>query len=158
MKYRGAFEGKLHSRFEQRSMPGCQGRRTSLSLSIPELAQLGGVMANYRQGMLALIAGYQQLGLTGRTKACLREFFAAADNVVNVADEQLEDVSSLFSLVMASKVMVLEGTQDSVSEYLALSQTHDVPSYPMLLGGGLSALSGGYRAGPSATGPDRFGS
>ena len=130
MKYRATFEGNFtHFKALETQL---SEQANTLSLSIPELAQLGDVMVNYRQGMLALMAGYQQLGLTP-DEGMLRQYFAAADNVVNVADEQLEDVSSLFSLVMASKIMVLEGTQDSVSDYLAMKQTHGT-QLSMLLG------------------------
>ncbi|AJR07530.1 methyl-accepting chemotaxis protein [Photobacterium gaetbulicola] len=122
MKYQATFEGNFNRFKALESQLSEQAQ--SLSLSLPELAQLGHVMANYRQGMLALMAGYQQLGLTP-DEGMLREYFAAADNVVEVADEQLEDVSSLFSLVMASKVMVLEGTQDSASDFVAKKQAYD---------------------------------
>ncbi|WEM42744.1 methyl-accepting chemotaxis protein [Photobacterium sp. DA100] len=130
MKYQATFEGNFNRFKALESQLSEQAQ--SLSLSLPELGQLGRVMANYRQGMLALMAGYQQLGLTP-DEGMLREYFAAADNVVNVADQQLEDVSPLFALVMASKIMVLEGTQDSVSDFVAKKQAYDEP-FSVLLG------------------------
>lgn len=123
LKYRATFEENF-SRFEGLDTQLSE-QADSLSLQIPELVQLDSVMANYRQGMLALMTGYQQLGLSNEN-GMLREYFAASNTLVADANEQVEVIGPLFSLVTASKVMVLEGTQDSVTGYLAAKQASDV--------------------------------
>ncbi|PSU32625.1 methyl-accepting chemotaxis protein [Photobacterium lutimaris] len=122
MKYRSAFEDN-YTRY-QSLQADLASRAQHLSLSISQLDQFTAVTAKYREGMLALIAGYQQLGLSNN-EGLLREYFSTVDTLVHTASAQGEGIGPLFSLVMASKVMVLEGDQSSMADYQALKQTHE---------------------------------
>ncbi|MGR5065828.1 methyl-accepting chemotaxis protein [Photobacterium sp. DNB22_13_2] len=123
MKYRSTFESN-YTRYQDLQAE-LASQAQYLSLSITQLEQFSGVMAKYREGMLALMTGYQQLGLS-KDEGMLGEYFAATDALIHTASVQGEGLGPLFSLVMASKVMVLEGNQDSVADYLALKQAHEM--------------------------------
>ncbi|MEJ2764045.1 methyl-accepting chemotaxis protein [Photobacterium sp. MCCC 1A19761] len=116
LKYQKKFQDN-YQRF-QTQLTTLKQDLNSLSIEIPSLASLPGVMNNYQQGMMALIQGYQQLGLTPADGLNGR-FLAASEQLIHAASEQQQDVLAVFSLDEAAKLFMITGEQAYLDAYQA---------------------------------------
>ncbi|UTV28175.1 methyl-accepting chemotaxis protein [Photobacterium atrarenae] len=116
LKYQKKFQDN-YQRF-QTQMKTLNQDLHSLSITIPSLESLPSVMGNYQQGMMMLIQGYQQLGLTP-ADGLAGSFMAASEQLIHAASEQQRDILAVFSLDEAAKLFLITGDQAYLDAYQA---------------------------------------
>ncbi|WP_064602014.1 methyl-accepting chemotaxis protein [Photobacterium sp. J15] len=109
LKYQGKFQ-KNYDSF-QSQLSTLKSELDSLSIAIPSLDALPGAMHNYHKGMMALIQGYQTLGLTPE-QGLKREFITRAEALAESASEQRLDILAASSLIQAAKLFMVTGNED----------------------------------------------
>ncbi|GAB3523584.1 methyl-accepting chemotaxis protein [Photobacterium alginatilyticum] len=118
MKYQGKFQ-KNYDAF-QSQLTVLESDLNSLSIAIPSLQSLPAAMQSYQEGMMALIKGYQQLGLTS-SDGLYREFFESSEQLVNAAGDQERDILEAYSLEEAAKLLLVTGKKEYLEDYQAAS-------------------------------------
>ncbi len=114
MKYQGKFQ-KNYDHF-QSQLTVLKSDLDGLSIAIPSLEILPTAIKNYQGGMLTLIKGYQQLGLTS-SDGLYREFFEYSEQLVNVASEQQRDIMAAYSVEEAAKLFLVTGDKEYLEAY-----------------------------------------
>jgi len=114
MKYQGKFQ-KNYDHF-QSQLTVLKSDLDGLSIAIPSLEMLPTAIKNYQGGMLTLIKGYQQLGLTS-SDGLYREFFEYSEQLVNVASEQQRDIMAAYSVEEAAKLFLVTGDKEYLEAY-----------------------------------------
>jgi len=114
MKYQGKFQ-KNYDHF-QSQLTVLKSDLDGLSIALPSLEMLPTAIKNYQGGMLALIKGYQQLGLTS-SDGLFREFFEYSEQLVNVASEQQRDIMAAYSVEEVAKLFLVTGDKEYLEAY-----------------------------------------
>ena len=114
MKYQGKFQ-KNYDHF-QSQLTVLKSDLDGLSIALPSLEMLPTAIKNYQGGMLALIKGYQQLGLTS-SDGLFREFFEYSEQLVNVASEQQRGIMAAYSVEEVAKLFLVTGDKEYLEAY-----------------------------------------
>ncbi|PSW04696.1 methyl-accepting chemotaxis protein [Photobacterium lipolyticum] len=115
-KYQQAFQAN-YARF-QAQLTDLSGDLAELSITIPSLQTLPSAIARYHDGMMALIEGYQKIGLS-HSDGFYRPFFDRSEQLLKTADEHNLDSLEIYSLTLTAKLFTLTNDVDYLNEYHA---------------------------------------
>ncbi|OAN12576.1 histidine kinase [Photobacterium jeanii] len=118
MKYQGTFNANV-TKFEQQ-LAALEQNVTALDIELAQLSALPPLMKNYQQGMMAVMSGYQTLGLTPE-QGLNRTFTEQTDRLQQVAAGQY-DAQVVMNLIQDATLFALTQDMKYYQSYQSLYQ------------------------------------
>ncbi len=113
-KYQQKFQ-KNYTLFQEK-LTSLDSELNELDITIPSLAILPDTMSQYRNGMMALIEGYQVLGLS-QSEGLVGSFLEQHEKLLRTANSQHADEQAIFDLLQTAQLFALTGDIRHVENY-----------------------------------------